>query len=324
MKRLLLSDDEWRKLRMSGSSDELVAKLVQRGLVSEAAGLDAVERELRGECVAAASSLIRFLSGAGYDTLRFFIYYYDLLNIETVIAHLHFGSEAGVAEMLYDTGRLGLIKHDTLAAVSSFPALGSCLKGSVLYDAYKQGLESYERDGDISVFTAELELAFLKGWSLAERRCRRMGGQGKSIFSVYLKTRAADAMLRLRFRRESAEHAVERWNGLVPGGLLGKDLRDWNALDSEKDAFKYLASRVFGRHHDVGAGADSSADETLLQRGMLNETRRALRRGDFSIDYLLGFLFRLMLQAEDLVRLLECCDFGLDSDTASEYLIGEI
>jgi hypothetical protein len=323
MKRLLLDQDEWQRLLLTSGRDELIGRLAQRGLVSGVSGMAAVERELRGRCITAASSLVRFLSGAAYDTVRFFVYYYDLLNIETVIAHLHFGSDDSIADLLYDTGRLGMVHSELLAAATSFPALGKSLKGSVLYDAYNRGLELYERDGDVAAFLAELEFDFLRGWSQAERRSRR-GRISKSVFDVYLRIKTADAMMRLRFRRESGEHAVDRWNGLVPGGLLGRDIREWRGMESESDAFGYLAERIFGRHSDIAVGSDSAGDETQLLRGLLAETRRSQRRGEFSVDYLLGFLFRLMLQAEDLVRLLECRDFGLDSNLVAGYMIGGV
>jgi len=316
----LLTHEEWLSLSRMGDAPEVMAWLRQRGLAEFDGPIEKVERALRAHNIRLAASLSRFLSGTGADAVNCFVRYYDLLNVETVISNLHTGGDTGgIAPFLFDTGRAGMVDKELLTAVGSFPALGNLLRGTVLYDVYRRALEQYERDGEVARFTAALELEFLRGWYRAVRRVR---GNGRSAFDSFIKIKAADAMLRLRFRRDSSEHEVAQWNRLVPGGLLGSDFERWYAVSDFKEAAGYLEQRIFGGN----AGADDAEVdvETRMQRRLLADVMREQHRNGFSLDYLFSFLLRFMLQTEDLVRLLECKDFNLEPERLDEYLVGVI
>ncbi len=328
MKGILLAPDEWQQLALMDSAEDVMGFLHQRGLISATTIVETAEKELRERNIATAASLIRFVHGAAFEALKYFVYYYDLLNVETLISHLHTGGASGeMLPLLYDTGRLGMVDVENLASVTSYPVLTNCLRGSVLYDVFKRELESYERDEDVAGFVAAIELDFMRGWQRVVQRCRRGAvGASQSLFDAFLKVKAADGMLRLRFRRESGEHLVASWNELVPGGLVGSDMSGWYNIEDERDSFKYLLGRLGGGgsiHETEADGADAQMDKGMM-RTLLDETLRIQRRGGFTVDYIMSFLFRVMLQSEDLVSLLECKDFGLANDEVASYLVGDV
>ncbi len=328
MKWRILSRDDWARIIMMNSAEEIINFLKQKGLIlSTSPSIEIAEKELREGEIYAASSLIRFIHGPAYDALKYFIFYYDLLNIETIIYHLHSGTEnKELAGILYSTGRQGMVRAELLAGVTSFPALANTLRGTVLYKTFKDNLAEYEREGDITSFIAGIELEFMRNWHNAVKRCAGNNySSSNSSFDSFIKVKAADAMLRMQFYRDTSPHKLDTWAALVSGGLTRSALKEWREISDEQAASVNLIKMIFPRYFKSDMVIDNyPAADRQMMRALRYTVVRSQQRNEFSLDYLISFLLLVMLQTEDLIKTLECKDFGLNSEELTGYLIKEL
>jgi hypothetical protein len=333
MRSQLLTQSDWQNLAGMVSADDVSVRLNQMGLITSSLNNDIslVEKELRENNVASAEALLHFSQDPARDAIRFFIYYYDLMNIEAVIHHLHAGADKhDISSVLYATGGQGMIGREILASVTSFAMLSNVLHGTVIYNAFKVALARFEQDEDVSVFIAAIEFEFMKNWAKAVAACGHGFGSGSrhggSSFDAFIRVKATDAVFRMRFKRESQTHDFTSWAALVPGAPLNGVMSKWLEVSDEKDAFEFLVNVMFPGNMVKGAVMGPDMDLNVADRHLMRMlravARRSQRRNGFDADFLMSFLFLMMLQAEDLVSLLECKDFGLEQNSIAGYLSG--
>ncbi len=334
MRSSFLTPADWKNIVSMHAVDDVVSLLGQKGLLTSSLNKDIsfVEKELRENNISSAKALLRFAQEPVRDAIRFFIYYYDLMNIETIIHHLHVGADhADIDSLLYSTGGQGMVDKDLLASVTSFASLANILHGTVLYNSFKNALVNYEQDENISAFVSAIELDFIKSWSKTVASCSngfRQGVGGVPSFDAFLRVKSADAVFRLRFRRESQVHDFTAWSSLVPGAPLTGSMSEWMEISGEEEAYNYLINIVFSKQMLKDAATDNknfniNLVDKQLMRMLWNVVKRSQRNNGFDADFLISFLFLMMLQTEDLIAVLECKDFGLEQDSVTDYLIGD-
>jgi hypothetical protein len=284
---------------------DAIAWLAQRGRIP-ASGLDAAdaERGLRQDMIGVVCKLLRFCRGDSRDLLAYFLYYYDLLNVEAVIYALDSGGEDIAAPPLYDTGRSGLLRREALASASSFPVLGALLRGTPLHGPFRSAFPVYEETSDAPTFVASIERAFLELWKAAAARCGQVGEDARdgSLFLTFLEGTVTDTASRLQ-ARGCRPHLVDEWLAMVPrAGRRRPGRPPRRAVQPAKEGGAEPPTSIWGGQR-VGDAA-----------------WRTQRRMALDVQFLLGFLFLRLQETERLVALIESKDLGLSADEAASYV----
>ena len=325
MRSRFFSAEDWRLLTEFRRLDDLLAWLRQRDMISSSATtVYEVERELHQINIRSAASILRFVHGSVREALKFFVYYYDLLNVETVIQHLHnMSGETDLSTTLYDTGLLGRVKTEKLARVTNFATLKTLLKGSVFFDSYRKALPRYEQNEDVSRFLNALEVDFMKRWVRAVGACGISDARGwRSSFGAFVSSTGILAALRARFRRNWKQYDVEQWLDLVQGWSPSSD---WWMSASEAD----IAERVFSEALPVPSNGATktvsdapNALENRVMSAFWTSVRKRQRQSRFDADFLISFLLQQRIQIDRLIGVIECLDLDLDRETLEDFLKG--
>ncbi len=183
MRSGLLSRDEWRTLFAAESTEAALSWLDRRGIFGEAVpDILSAERAAHISVIRDTNALLRFVRGDQRPLLRFFVYYYDLLNVESTIHQIFSFSEgAHSGAFLYDTGRLGLLRNKDLTSLTNYAALSKALKHTMLSSRFDAALLRFSENEDATRLVEAVDIGFLTAWVAAAERCGfrvRGGGDG--------------------------------------------------------------------------------------------------------------------------------------------------
>jgi len=326
MQTHLLGADDWQRLLQMAHLQEMVTWLAQRGLVPSAAqDIPEAQRTLREGVIEDSEKLIRFVSGPAEAMLAFFIYHYDLLNLETVIGRLHAGAGGAAPAHLYETGRFGLLSREALSTVTSYGVLTDMLLGTPFAGPFASALAHYQEDGDLPALLTSMEYSFLADWQTAVARCLTWRRRRRSTFDLFVAARAMTWAIRLKFFRKRQDYEVHR---CLDALIRRADVKAcYTAMEATipETAFRLLAAALLPEGVPARL-ADAPFDLDLLDIRLmgviLEEANRRHRPIDFSAEYLIGYHFLKLFETENLVRLLEGKALGVDGETMQKYLVG--
>ncbi|MBN1673386.1 MAG: V-type ATPase subunit [Kiritimatiellae bacterium] len=319
LRSTLLRPAEWRSLAEAESAAAVLDWMRRRGVIGGDGGdLVLAERAAHDAVIRSASALLRFAKGSLFRLLRFFVWAYDLLNLEQAVRCIHFASgEPPQAGPMFRTGRFGMLLSAELASVTNYAAVARLLRGTPLARPFHAGLLRYREDEDVVRLVEALDAALCAEWVGAARSCGfrvrdRTDGRGLSVF---LAARVLEAAVRLKVHRRAESSRVIEWLSLVAeGGTLEACL---SALDTEN------AETAGGRLADLllpAAGPFFAVSSSArLQHVVLRHAARAGRGITFDADFLTGFLVLQTVQARELTVWLESKDADLPIEGCSVY-----
>jgi hypothetical protein len=307
MRSARLGPADWQELLDLPTAREVVTRLASAGLVSSAdlSAADA-EYEIRQGLVEQASKLMRFASGDLRRTLAGFVGLYDLLNLESVICHIH-GGRQGAAPRLCETGRCGMFSSAALASAGNLAVLGSLVDGTPLAVAFEEAVGILTEDGDLERCLTVLEREFVSDWRSAARAA---GFSDSSALSAFLGMWVAMAVLRLG-SRGGKPHELISWLRLV------SDAREAQGMLERRvqplDLHAVLMAAIFGRQSRKAEQAPQSVGQADIRaaRRALARAKQAQKCLRFNADFPIGFLVTGHYQAESLIALIEGKDLGL-------------
>ncbi len=337
LRTALLRPHEWETVAGLDSATEVIAWFKERGvLAGDVADVAAAERAAHQAVIHSSSALLRFARGPLGNLLGFFLHYYDLINLESVIQRIHALVEGERSQGIpYDTGSMGIF-DDVLGDATNFAALSRQVRGTPFAAAYEAGLQRYYEDEDVARLIEGIEVAFFAQWVAAAAGCGFQLEQGtdNSGLAVFLVERIIESATRLQVHREAEQSRVVEWLSLV---AEGKDLDaclDALSAGNEDAAVMALARLLLPKALMAQAGLPrrSGAEAGTLGRGpsaalsllRVVVLRRALKAGRgivFSADFLTSFLVLQIYQALELTLVLESKETGI-TDVPSAY--GEV
>jgi len=323
----LLRPHEWHALMEMGSADTVITWLQARGVLpAEATAIPAAERSAHQTVIQSSSALLRFARGDLGDLLQFFLTYYDLMNLESVIHRLHGTVEGGTSHgRPFETGPLGLLDA-SIGDVSNFAALARLLKRTLFAPPFEAALQRYNEDEDVSRMVESIEVAFFAGWIAAAKRCgfRLNGGTDGSGLAVFLVECVSEAAVRLKLHRDAETSRIVEWLSLVTEGRPLDACLSVLSEGGDNGAVLKLAAILFSKRLVPGASQEptgSLAALSLLRVMVLRQAIKANRGITFNADFLTSLLVLQRFQALELTLLLESKDAGI-TDVTSAY--GEI
>jgi hypothetical protein len=309
------------------SAPEIIAWFKARGsLPGDVTDVASAERAAHQAVIHSSSALLRFAPGSLGDLLRFFLRYYDLINLESVIQRIHAMVEGAHAHGIpYDTGTMGLFDA-VLGDATNFAALSRLLRGTQFVAAYEAGLRRYYEDEDVSRLVESIEVAFFAEWVKAAEACgfRLKRGTDNTGLAVFLVERIIESVVRLKVHREAEQNRVVEWLSLVAEGKDLDTCLEAVSADDENEAVMGLANLLLPKALMAKAGSPGSGPAGALSLLRVVVLRRALKAGRgivFSADFLTSFLVLQIYQALELTLLLESKETGI-ADIASAY--GEV
>jgi len=314
LRGVLLAADEWPRLAGIAGTGAAIEWLKARGVVdSGVAGLLSVERSAHASVIRNGTGLLRFVRGPLSDLLRCFVYYYDLLNVESVAYRIHtFSVEEGhAAGRLYDTGPFGLFSAGALDAVTNYAALGRALRHSVFANAFDAGLVRYQEDEDVVRLVERVEVAFFANWVGAAERCGVFvrGVAGRTALGIFFAARAIGAAVRLKLYRQAQTNRIVEWLSLVARQSEVERCLALLSGTAEAELVREMAGiLVPSASTDDGVEPWMSGPrgiwgflDGLVMRAALKRTRGIA----FGPGFLTAILVRQMCQARQLTVLLE-------------------
>jgi len=329
LRTALLKPHEWEVVSAIDSSTEIIAWFKERGaLPEEVTDVADAERAAHQAVIHSSSALLRFARGELGDMLRFFLRYYDLINLESVIQRIHAMVEGTPTQGIpYDTGSMGLF-DDVLGDVTNFAALSRLVKGTPFAAAYEAGLGRYYEDEDVSRLVEGIEVVFFAEWVKAAQACgfRLKNGTDNSGLAVFLAERIIESAVRLKVHREAEQSRVVEWLSLVTDEKGLDTCLEAIASDDEDEAVMALAHLLLPKALLAKAGLPRRSEAKAGALSLLRVVvlRRALKAGRgivFSADFLTSFLVLQIYQALELTLLLESKETGI-ADIPSAY--GEV
>ncbi len=327
LRTALLRPHEWEEVANLHSVSEVIARLKDRGALSEdVSDVAEAERAAHQAVIHSSAALLRFARGALGDLLRCFLHYYDLINLESVIQRIHAMVEGEHTEGIpYDTGSMGVF-GEVLGDVTNFAALSRMVQGTRFAAAYEAGLRRYYEDEDVSRLIETIEVAFFAQWVDAAERCgfSLKGGTDNSGLAVFLVERIIESAVRLKIHREAEQSRVVEWLALVTDALGVERCLDAMDVESEDEAVMALAALLLPKSLMAKAGMPGEGPSNALSVLRVVVLRRALQAGRgivFSADFLTSFLVLQIYQALELTLLLESQETGI-ADVPSAY--GEV
>jgi vacuolar-type H+-ATPase subunit C/Vma6 len=327
LRTTLLRPHEWEDVAGVDSAAEVIAWFKERGvLAEEVSDVAGAERAAHRAVIHSSSALLRFSRGPLADLLGYFLHYYDLINLESVIQRIHAMVEGEDAQGIpYDTGSMGIF-DDVLGDVRNFAALSRLVQRTPFAAAYEAGLRRYYEDEDVSRLIETIEVAFFADWVEAAKRCgfKLKGGTDNSGLAVFLVERIIESAVRLKVHREADQSRVVEWLSLVTDALGLELCLDALDAEDEDEAVMALATLLLPKELMAKAGTPGSGPTGALSVLRVVVLRRALKAGRgivFSADFLTSFLVLQIYQALELTLLLESKETGI-ADIRSAY--GEV
>lgn len=328
MRDCLLSREDWQRFLQAGSAAGIISQLYHKNLVSSASlEVREAEKEIRGNVIKAAEKIMRFVPRSVCEMLAFFIYYFDLINLETVITRLHrMNEDMPLKTLLYDTGRFGLFSLSDLTEINNFIMLEELLKKSFFSDPFNLALGFYKENEILADFLASLEFAFLDQWRQIIGRVNRLKTKDiPSTFEVFLLTKSVMSAMRLKFARKRKEYDVQRFIGVSLQPFSLKTLRAAMEIDEPGKVFHNLTQTIFPKSLAKkleGREIDIKLMEIRLKELILETARKHQLKSGFSAEYLISFQFIKMVEADNIITLLECKNNHMDIEEAKNYLVG--
>ncbi len=317
---------EFQRLLATTTSAEFMQRLAGMGMISSP-GLSPAraQKELQQGVIRATEKLMRFLRKPLRDFFAFFIYTYDLLNLETVIIHIHSGSDEQISDLLYDSGAFGLLNIEACKTATNFAALGKSLRSTPLADSYNTGLDHFREDDDLAAFLCFLEQEFMRRWQAAANDCAGLlPAAGMKLFSRFTLVTTITSSLRERFCRKADPALSRRW--LEVGTRTGlKACMHALEHDDPGDAAQALMRILFADDEWkalVSEPFDLTEMETRLQRLLLGQARKSQRQAGVNPGFLVAFLLRMQVQVRDIIRIMEGKNLGMRTEAIMQHAIG--
>ncbi len=332
MQSAFLTLEEWKHLAEMKSTREVLTWLTRKKMISsDSIGSIQAEKEIRESSILCAEKLIHFSYGKLRHLLSFFIYHFDLLNIEAMIRHIHEVPEAKPVQVdsLYDTGMYGLVDINQLSAATNFAVLEQMLTRTMFSKPLAFAMDLYKESGDVSAITTELEVAFLGEWLTAADECESLLSadprSGNNVFRAYLGFTVIRSTLRILFCRQGDRKAAQKFLSIM---LQDKELKtcltEIESLSAE-ETFRHLTSLLFSQKLYKRI-SEISFDLNNLDfhfRKFLSEiaSRQQLRAG-IGVEFLLSFNFIKILEVQNLIFIIESRDLGMKPEQTMNYLAG--
>ncbi|MBN1557743.1 MAG: V-type ATPase subunit [Lentisphaerae bacterium] len=310
LRAAFLGPGDWRTAAGLAGADDVVAWLKARGLIGDGvADVLAAERAAHASLIRHASGLLRLVRGPAAALLRYFVWYYDLLNLEGAALRIHGfpDAQARPPARFYDTGRFGLLRPAALDAVTQYPALGRVLRHTPFAGPFQEALAGYRDDEEVGRLVERLERAFLADWIAAAGCCgiRPADARRGSPLAVFFVARAVEAAARLMRHRAAERGRAVRWLTLaVPDPAAQRCLDRLSGARPAESLAAALGEVLPGAPERVDTAGSRSA-WALLDRLVLQAAEKATRGIFFNMDFLTGILLREMYQARELTVLLE-------------------
>ncbi len=320
LRSTLLRPEEWRTLSALGSSAAAITWLQQRGVFSgNIPNVFAAERAAHEAVIHDSTALLRFARGDVAELLRFFVWHYDLLNLESLIYRIHAMPESDQGlEQLYPTGSVGALRKG-LSGVTNYATLARVLKGSVFAAPFAEALLRYHDDEDVAQFVERIELGFFTLWVQAAKRCgfQLAPNVDGSALAVFLVGRVIETVVRLKRYRAAESSRIVGWLSIVAKGAKIEACLE--ALDSDSDAAAVQALveillPLTMQKRLLSKAQQSARPEALLRRLVWLSASKANRGIVFNVDFLTSFLTLRVHQARELTMILEAKDAGVDSE----------
>lgn len=332
MQSAFLTLEEWKHLAEMNSTGEVLSWLTRKKIISsDTIGSIEAEKEIRESIILCAEKLIHFSYGKLRQLLAFFIYHFDLLNIEAMIRHIHEVPEAKPVQpdSLYDTGIYGLVDINQLSAATNFAVLEQMLTRTMFSNPLAYALELYTESGDVSAITTELEVAFLENWLRAADECESLLSadprSGDNVFRAFLGFTVIRSILRILFCRQGDRKAARKFLSIL---LQDPELRNcMTAIEgmSAEETYYHLASLFFSPklYKQISEISFDLNNLDFHFRKFLAEiaSRQKLRAG-IGIEFLLSFNFIKTLEVQNLIYIIESRDLGLNPEQTLNYLAG--
>jgi hypothetical protein len=327
LRSTLLKPQEWHDLVAMDSIESIMAWLKGRGVLpDDTPDIATAERTAHAAVIHSSSALLRFARGELSDLLRFFLHYYDLINLESVIHRIHAMAEGERVQGLpYDTGVMGIF-GSSLGDATNYAALTRMLKKTPFAASYEAGLRRYYEDEDVSRLVEGIEVAFFADWVTAAQRCgfNLKNGTDGSGLAVFLVGRIIESAVRLKVHRGAETSRVVEWLSLVADGNVLEGCLEALTDDADDAAVMTVARLLMPKTllAKVEAGRGGSREALARLRAVV--LRRVIKAGrgiTFSADFLTSFLVLQIYQALELTLVLESKETGIADVT---FAYGEV
>lgn len=320
LRNLFLATHEWQQVTAIANTEGIIDWLKKRGITTpQADSVSGIIRSAHELVAQRASAFLRFTRTESADLLKYFILYYDLLNIETAAYRIHnaIPEEDYQVDQFYTTGNFGMITPRILNNVTSFTALGRVVSRSIFEEPYTTASRRYQEDGDIVQFVENLDFVFFKKWIDTAEACgfSIRTGSGHSALRVFFTTRVIEIAVRLQRYRDAQSGELRNWLSLVT--LSGNTENALRILSQQEDEHSQITGLVqlllpWIKEDDVKCrDLAPPGCWNMLNMITMEAALKATRGIVFNADFLCAFLIRQIYQARHLTMLLQAREAGI-------------
>ena len=328
-RRVLLEKSEWAKVAEYKSVSQIIDFLSKRDGYKNIFALCKAEDIRRSDLeiildrksVGEIEQILHYFSGSYKDFFKTFLLEYEINDLQLILRTISRKENMeGIENFFVHSNKWGLTNYEKLIACRSVSQFIESLKGTIYYSAVKT---ITQEDMNKREFHLEMKLYILFY---------------KELFEKASKLKAKDEAIAKELLGEKVDFINAQWiyraikyYDISPEEILVYSLPGGNKLtysklkalsyaknieDLKKMTEKYLAYSLFGQKED--AFLDSMTNRYFLKK------IGNMKHEDENIQYVLGHIFMLDIEMNDLIALTEGIRYALPESEIKKFLAHNI